>query len=111
MVPSQSIRSIANLEKNEICDHSYSSVTLVHSIRCPKRRGGRIDQDRHTLMAGTPSLSTACVCQNPTPAVSKIASSVVSLAKTSGIEAFAKSEGGMVVVSALRQNINKLVRF
>ena len=49
-----------------------------------------------TFIAGMPRRGTACVCQKPTPAVSKIASSIVSCSTTSDRDALAKSEGGMV---------------
>lgn len=48
-----------------------------------------------TLIAGIPSRGIACVCQKPTPAVSKIASSVVSCSTISSTFALAKSEGGI----------------
>ena len=49
----------------------------------------------NTLIAGIPRRSTECVYQNPTPAVSRIASSVVNSFKTLSMSAVAKSDGGM----------------
>ena len=48
-----------------------------------------------TLIAGIPSRGIACVYQKPTPAVSKMASSVVSCSTISSTFALAKSEGGI----------------
>lgn len=45
-----------------------------------------------TLIDGIPSLGTAAVHQNPTPAISEIASSVVSLSTISLTSALEKSE-------------------
>jgi hypothetical protein len=49
-----------------------------------------------TLIAGTPSLGIACVCQNPTPAIKEIASSVVNSSTILERSALAKSEGAIL---------------
>ena len=83
MVSSDAIWTIANLE-------GCQSIAFEEKIN-----------ENITLIAGTPNRSTGCVYQNPTPAVRRIASSVVSAATTSSISAFAKSEGGMIQYSGV----------
>ena len=48
-----------------------------------------------TLKAGIPRRSTECVCHHSTPAVRRIASSIVKSFKTLSMSAVAKSEGGI----------------
>lgn len=76
MIATKTIRAIADLR------------TCQHAEKCDKKSG-------YTLTAGIASLSMAWVCQNPTPAVKSMASSVVKASTTSSILALAKSDGGI----------------
>jgi hypothetical protein len=61
-----------------------------------------------TLIAGIPSLSMAHVCQNPTPAIREMASSVVNSSRILDRSAFANSEGD--IFAGVGQRLEALIQ-